>query len=204
MLEWLWPSVCLGCDRTGQGWLCPQCTPREIRVHRDGPEGVRTVLSLTAYDGPVGRLVRRGKYVPDRWLVDRTAALLAERAAPVLAARGGIVVPAPSTWQSRLKRGFATGAVLARRVGAAANLPVADVLTLRAGRRQATQAREERLANLAGRLRCDTDVAGPVWLVDDVLTTGATAAEMARTLLAAGAASVHLWVLARTPAPGSA
>ncbi len=41
-------------------------------------------------------------------------------------------------------------------------------------------------------------------LVDDVLTTGATAAEMARTLLAAGAASVHLWVLARTPAPGSA
>ena len=34
--------------------------------------------------------------------------------------------------------------------------------------------------------------------------TGATAAEMARTLLAAGAASVHLWVLARTPAPGSA
>ena len=41
-------------------------------------------------------------------------------------------------------------------------------------------------------------------LVDDVLTTGATAAEMARTLLDAGAAHVQLWVLARTPAPGSA
>ena len=43
-----------------------------------------------------------------------------------------------------------------------------------------------------------------VTLVDDVLTTGATAAEMARTLLAAGAATVQLWVLARTPAPDGA
>jgi predicted amidophosphoribosyltransferase len=38
-------------------------------------------------------------------------------------------------------------------------------------------------------------------LVDDVMTTGATAGEAARALLAGGAASVRLWVLARTPEP---
>jgi ComF family protein len=51
-----------------------------------------------------------------------------------------------------------------------------------------------RLAELRGR---------HVTLIDDVMTTGATVAEATRTLLRAGAAEVHLWVVARTPPPGS-
>ncbi len=43
-----------------------------------------------------------------------------------------------------------------------------------------------------------------VTLVDDVMTTGATAAEIARVLLQAGAAQVDVWVVARTPKPGAA
>ena len=43
-----------------------------------------------------------------------------------------------------------------------------------------------------------------VALIDDVMTTGATAAEIARVLLQAGAAQVQVWTLARTPRPGDA
>ena len=41
-----------------------------------------------------------------------------------------------------------------------------------------------------------------VALVDDVLTTGTTAAEAARELRRAGASEVEIWCLARTPEPG--
>ena len=41
-----------------------------------------------------------------------------------------------------------------------------------------------------------------VAVLDDVMTTGATASEMARVLKRAGAAEVHAWVVARTPTPG--
>ena len=41
-----------------------------------------------------------------------------------------------------------------------------------------------------------------VTLVDDVMTTQATAAELTQVVRAAGAAAVHVWVVARTPAPG--
>ena len=62
----------------------------------------------------------------------------------------------------------------------------------------------ERARNLRGaftaRRPCDNL---RIAIVDDVLTTGATAAAMATVLHAAGAGHIEVWCLARTPAPGS-
>jgi predicted amidophosphoribosyltransferase len=67
--------------------------------------------------------------------------------------------------------------------------------------------RAARAANLAGSFMVDptrrAELAGrAVALVDDVMTTGATVAAAAAVLRRAGAASVSVWVFARTPAPG--
>lgn len=57
----------------------------------------------------------------------------------------------------------------------------------------------QRRRNLRGAFRVVTDVRDEhIALIDDVVTTGSTAAEMSRILLAAGAASVQIWCLCRT------
>ena len=60
-------------------------------------------------------------------------------------------------------------------------------------------ARHERAGNLSGAFAADHRVVAGrvVILLDDVVTTGSTAAEAARTLLAAGAISVQVWAAAR-------
>jgi predicted amidophosphoribosyltransferase len=62
--------------------------------------------------------------------------------------------------------------------------------------------RPARQENLRNAFRCRRDLAGrSVAIVDDVLTTGATAEALAGVLRAAGAGSVAVWVVARTPEP---
>ena len=67
--------------------------------------------------------------------------------------------------------------------------------------------REQRIANVKGSFaieprRRDELKGRSVVLVDDVMTTQATAAELTRVVKAAGAVAVHVWVVARTPPPG--
>ncbi len=57
----------------------------------------------------------------------------------------------------------------------------------------------ERATNMRGAFACDSDLAGlNIAVVDDVMTTGATLDEFARTLKKNGAARVENWVIART------
>ncbi|MGH9578728.1 MAG: ComF family protein, partial [Terriglobales bacterium] len=63
--------------------------------------------------------------------------------------------------------------------------------------------RAARQRNLRGAFAIDRDLRGRrVAIVDDVLTTGATAQSLARALEAAGAEVCGVWVVARTPQPG--
>jgi ComF family protein len=114
-----------------------------------------------------------------------------------------VVVPVPLHPLRLLKRGFNQSAVIAVIVARSVSLPC-DGRILSRVRRSAPQAglsRKERESNLKGafsvkrpgRVRGKT-----VLLVDDVLTTGATARECSRVLLDAGAKAVRVFTLART------
>jgi ComF family protein len=115
-----------------------------------------------------------------------------------------LIVPVPLHWRRRWQRGFNQAELIADQLSAALRIPVA----MRAVRRvRPTTAQQQldaraRARNLRGAFTLNRPLAGSrVALVDDVVTTGATAAELTRLLLKGGAAAVELWALARTP-PG--
>lgn len=119
-----------------------------------------------------------------------------------------LLVPVPLHWRKRWRRGVNQAELLCRQLqrgGLVAPVNTHLVRRHRSTRAQSALDAGERRANVAGaftvRGRCDNlDIA----IVDDVLTTGATAASLSRALLDAGAASVRVWCLARTPPPGPA
>jgi ComF family protein len=113
-----------------------------------------------------------------------------------------LIVPVPLHRRRLALRGYNQAALLARAAARTAQLPCYPV-ALQRTRDTASQAWlgiEERRQNVHGAFRatCPRRVAGQsVLLIDDVMTTGSTAAAAATALLEAGATEVHVLTLAR-------
>ena len=152
---------------------------------------------------PLAAAVQRLKYAHRRALADALGQLLAERYpfAPT-----ALLVPVPLHITRLRERGFNQAVLLAHRLGRARGLRVASRALVRTRATQAqpgltAAARRSNLAD-AFALRPGAAVAGhEVVLVDDVLTTGATADACATVLQAAGAARVDVYTVGRAPHP---
>jgi ComF family protein len=111
------------------------------------------------------------------------------------------VVPVPLHWRKKWARGFNQAELLARYVAKRRGLPLLNALRRkRPTEVQAGLAMAGRRRNVAGAFtaRPAADVKGKrILLIDDVMTTGATASACASALKRAGAASVSLATLAR-------
>jgi ComF family protein len=132
-----------------------------------------------------------------RWLAAQAAAL-----APGEAPQR--IVPVPLHPRALRRRGFNPAAVLARavaRVRGARVVPGALERT-RDTPSQTGLDRPGRRRNVRGAFRARGAQPERVWLVDDVVTTGATLAEAARALREAGAREIVAVCAARTPPPG--
>ena len=174
---------------------CFECRSRKLRY-----DEART---LGIYEGPLRRAVLQIKHhyhVPlAKVLGQRLALCLRDKP---FTERPDLVVPVPMHWLRRLWRGTNAAETLARAVACELGLPVAAHLLVcrRMLRRQSTLTTEDRWKNVRNAYRTGWGrrVEGlRVLLVDDVMTTRATAHEAARALRKAGAAAVYVAAVAR-------
>ena len=119
-----------------------------------------------------------------------------------------VLVPIPTQWRRQVSRGFDHTWLLAQAIRSRHAAPVVVRSWLRNRRYRPPQhelGRKKRLMAAEDRFRAHAKVAGHhITLVDDVMTTGATVRGAANALRRAGARSVDVWCLARTPAPYNA
>jgi ComF family protein len=190
------------CDRLGtpfehdlgEGLFSPQAVT-------DPPVFQRARAVARFEDGPARRLVHRLKYSDRGELAAPMGAWMARAGADVLA-EADAITPVPlharRLWTRRFNQAAALGREIARRAGKP--FEPALLRRIKATRSQVGLSREQRVQNMQGAFRAApaASVQGRrIALVDDVLTSGATANAAARALLGAGAAQVDLIVFAR-------
>lgn len=162
----------------------------------------RTVAAYR-YEFPIDRLIQQMKYHEKRQIARVLGSLLARavRRTTSDAQLPDMLIPVPLHPRRSLQRGFNQARDIARWCAKDLNnLPVNECVSRIVDTESlAGLTRAERQYRILGAFRATAAVADKhVALVDDVLTTGSTAREMARELYDSGASSVELWVLART------
>jgi predicted amidophosphoribosyltransferase len=197
MLDLVLPLECGGCGAPSTRW-CPACD-RELRVRPDAPHLVSVrvdpgvpVFSLGRYAGSRRQAIVAVKERGRADLVGPLATALAGGLATLM--RWGIVeaplavVPAPTRRTAARRRGGDPVTRIAR--AATRHSPGIDAvqaLRMRAFTRDSVGlSGADRSRNIAGRVRLVRPLSGAVVLVDDIVTTGATAAESTRVLHASG------------------
>jgi ComF family protein len=206
----LLPPTCLLCGGAGSADgldLCGRCLQSLPRADPVTTPPYVAVVCPCIYAYPLDHCIRAFKFQGERaWarVLGTLLALERRRAGNVLPGAvplPDLVVPVPLHLRRLRERGYNQSADLARFAAFSLRLPLAtDALErCRATGVQSSLPAAARAANVAGAFRALRPLRGRhVALVDDVLTTGSTAAAAAAALAAAGAGSVELWVVARS------
>ncbi|WP_245657816.1 ComF family protein [Herbidospora mongoliensis] len=208
VLDLLVPPRCAGCGGRG-ALVCPRCAvelsaPPRRHAPEAPPEGLPECWAAAGYDGVARRVLIAYKERGRTALGTALGSCLAGAMAHLEADGPLVLVPVPSTRRSRRAKGHdpvrRIAEVAARRLRAGgAQVTVAPVL--RPARKVADQSgltSAQRAVNLAGAFTSKAVPRGRVVLVDDVVTTGATLAEAARALRAAGAETAYAVTVAAT------
>lgn len=183
------PSRCFRCfKRTNDYRTCSNC-------RRYAP--VRHVWISSEYNDGISKLIKSYKFERQRSLARPFAELLA-RSLPYHK-RPLVIVPIPTATSRIRQRGYDHALLLGQALANLLNWPLQTHLRRVGQSRQVGTTRANRFAQLDGAfrpIRGDLLAEQGVLLVDDVVTTGATLSEAARTLKAAGAGFVSAVAIA--------
>lgn len=153
--------------------------------------------ALFAYAFPVDRMIQQLKYKEQLALAPLLGSLLAQHLQNELP---DLWLPMPLHAKRLKERGFNQAVEIARELAAKTDIPMQANWATRERDTppQAGLKRDARKKNMRGAFKCREKVAGlHVGIVDDVMTTGSTLDELAKTLRSAGAREVGCWVVAR-------
>lgn len=220
----LFPWCCLLCGGPADGRdLCPACAadlpanaPACPRCALPGATGLAcgrclarpprwdAAICLLRYRAPADALIKACKFGGRLAIARVLGELLAERLARLDGPRPGLIVPVPLHAHRERERGFNQARELARPVARALGIRIDTGLCVRARPtppQTGLDARARR-RNLRGAFAMRGALPyAHVAVVDDVVTTGATAGALADALRRAGAERVDLWAAARALPP---
>lgn len=212
------PPLCPVCEAALPEMPRPRCgrcgAPCTSELDGDGcaacdpwPDGLRAAASAVLHAPPADELVAGLKYRGWTALAPRLAAAMVEPARRLVrnAAPGDspILAAVPLDSRGLRRRGFNQAELLAEGIERATGWPrmASGLARRRTGRRQAELGRAERLENVFAAFYWESDAPvprRPVLLVDDVLTTGATAAACGTAIEAAGGHCAGVVTFARS------
>jgi len=180
----------------------PPHTPMQCGRCIKSPPTTRHAVSCCHYSYPADFLVLRLKFAGQLKYARVMGQLLARQVTLTNRNEVDLLIPIPLSPGRLRERGYNQAAEIARFAARSLGIPMrASVLSRPSDQRPQTElGRRLRSRNVLGVFRCHQNLAGlRCAIIDDVMTTGATAFEAAKVLLAAGAESVDVWVFARTP-----
>jgi len=191
---------CLCCEARSDGeLLCPDCKMALKAMRLDSMEESSVDLRCAyRYDGAARQLVisLKDRCVEDAAIVlaDGMYDLVRQMQLPTNTVLTWVTMPE----RRRKRRAIDHGHVLCKALSDLCGLPVKQLLSRKGNpHTQRGLNRERRLRNLEGTFLCDEKLTGPVLLVDDVMTTGSTAALCTEALMKAGADRVYVITAAK-------
>lgn len=215
---WCASRVCAACIArfAAPAHRCAVCAARipSLAMHRCGecvrqPPAYGAAVAAVDYAFPWSRLLLSFKFHGALDLTATLSARLAGALSRAAIAAPDLLLPVPASTVRLRERGFNPAWEIARRLPLGSRADAALLLRVKDTAHQLALPRDRRGANVRGAFAVDplrrAEVAGRrIAIVDDVMTTGSTAGEIARVLRQAGAADVQVWVVARATRPGHA